>query len=236
LRFNRDGLMLLRTNDSFTDLRFLLPYFERVEDPRANCFVMNVLVIPPESGSSDGAAAADEERHAAGLHRDNTVAIDALRNYVAHTVSVYYLQVPERMVGGRLELFRRVPNGQHSPPDATVHPWEGELVVFRGDAYHRVTAVRLRGSKDGTDAIAVQDETTLLRISLVLEQYRIPADKYAATTRLEVNRQQGEMDDFRHYVKIRAGFHFFESFSRMVVIVICAAAIVRPFARSFFGF
>jgi large subunit ribosomal protein L26e len=59
--------------------------------------------------------------------------------WLAHSVSVLYLSIPVGMVGGALELYTDHDNKR---PDARILPNAGELVVFRGDAYHRVTEMK----------------------------------------------------------------------------------------------
>ena len=60
--------------------------------------------------------------------------------------------------------------------EAAVAPREGDVVVFRGDAFHRV--------RRHTSPAAAG--TTTSRISVVLEQYRIPgASRYNRTLRWE---------------------------------------------------
>jgi len=99
----------------------------------------------------------------------------SIGHYLADRVSVLYVRVPRDIVGGALEL-RKLPDaflnehgirarfafGDREHPDllvASVPPAENTLVTFRGDAHHRVRAFNATGK----------------RVSLVLEQYRLPA-------------------------------------------------------------
>lgn len=72
-------------------------------------------------------------------------------------VSVLYLNVPPSLEGGRLRLFR------DDRPLADLPPREGALVIFRGDLRHAVSPV-LRGAPN----------ILAPRLSLVMEQYRVP--------------------------------------------------------------
>lgn len=235
LKFNRDGASELARNDSYADLKFLLPYFDHVADPSANCFVMNVLIIAPGETSSamgSGGAPADNDggKPAVGLHVDNTVGIRSARKWLAHSVSVYYLQVPEGMDGGALELF--TDPASKPTPDAVIWPQSGDHVHFRGDAYHRVTAMRpwrtSSGASDGAssggaaaegDEPAEEEEAqSRLRVGLVLEQYRIPASDADKCTKLEIN-----LNDHRNYNNRRLamfGFGVFNFVSHAAVTLL----------------
>jgi hypothetical protein len=72
-------------------------------------------------------------------------------------VSVLYVQVPEHLAGGELRLYHR---GQRV---AALAPRPRSVVTFRGDLVHEVSAVE-----------AGAPELSAARISLVVEQYRVP--------------------------------------------------------------
>lgn len=101
----------------------------------------------------------------------------SLRSYVAGVenpafVSVLYVQVPEGLDGGELRLFR--------PDDsviATIRPQRRTLLTFQGDLRHDVTAV------EGPDGA--------VRISLVCEQYCLPAALLAEVPRLTAQSHGG---------------------------------------------
>jgi hypothetical protein len=110
------------------------------------------------------------------LHVDNTLAIDSMYEFYAHHVSVLYLQVPNDMLGGDLELYFGNNTGaptegkaeaDAAPPDASVTPAEGLLVGFRGDALHGVQSFTSKSKQP--------------RVSLVLESYMIPESEYNNT-------------------------------------------------------
>lgn len=88
-------------------------------------------------------------------------------SFLAHTVSVMYVSVPPDMQGGQLELLGNMTtysdaDGVEPPPIDSVFPVHNLHAEFRGDSYHRV-----RG---------YATETSILRVSLVLEQYLLDAD------------------------------------------------------------
>lgn len=72
-------------------------------------------------------------------------------------VSVLYVQVPTQLAGGELRLYHR---GMRV---AALSPQPRSLVTFRGDMVHEVAAVE-----------AGAPELSAARISLVVEQYRVP--------------------------------------------------------------
>ena len=165
LKFNTQGAAKLRDPDFMNGTySFLSPFFETFRDPAANAFVLNALVVP--AGGS-----ADEARDpAVGLHVDNTVGIDSarprkrpgepqalasdtplppkVRLFLAHSVSVLYVTVPDGMEGGQLKLwsYSNKPESaaELAAPEGSVSPEEGMLAVFRGDSYHLVDSWRLR--------------------------------------------------------------------------------------------
>lgn len=211
LKFNSEGASQL---SSRSDLSFLTPFFRKVRDPQANAFVLNVLIIQPDEAN-------ESTKPAIGLHVDNTVGIDSARLWVAHSVSVYYLQVPAEMEGGVLELYADLV--QKKRPDERVYPTEGDLVTFRGDAYHRVTQVRQRAGAE-----APPTATESLRVSLVLEQYRIPERLYAHTFEFKIS----DKDDHRTYAPTtKSWLNLFNNFSKMIVVAICAVAGVQHVAE-----
>lgn len=91
-------------------------------------------------------------------------------------VSVLYVQVPEPLAGGELRLYHR---GRHV---AGVTPQTGALVTFRGDLTHEVVAV-----ESGAPEIAEA------RISLVVEQYRVPPALRDAVPAFELRTRSGAL-------------------------------------------
>lgn len=91
-------------------------------------------------------------------------------------VSVFYVQVPEQLAGGELRLYHR---GQRV---GALAPLPRSLVTFRGDLAHEVVAV-------ATGA----PELSAARISLVVEQYRVPEALLARVPALELRNQTGAL-------------------------------------------
>jgi hypothetical protein len=89
-------------------------------------------------------------------------------------VSVLYVQVPEPLAGGQLRLYHR---GRRVE---ALTPMQRSLVIFRGDMVHEVASVEA-----GAPAL------TAARISLVVEQYRVPERIRAAVPRLEIRTRAG---------------------------------------------
>ncbi len=91
-------------------------------------------------------------------------------------VSVLYVQVPERLAGGELRLYHR---GKRV---AALAPMSRSLVTFRGDMTHEVVAVE-----------AGAPELSAARISLVVEQYRVPEALKAEVPHFEVRTREGAL-------------------------------------------
>ncbi|WNG36818.1 2OG-Fe(II) oxygenase [Archangium minus] len=91
-------------------------------------------------------------------------------------VSVLYVQVPEQLAGGELRLYHR---GKRV---AALAPLPHSLVTFRGDLVHEVVAVE-----------AGAPELSAARISLVVEQYRMPKAQLTKVPRFELRTRQGAL-------------------------------------------
>jgi hypothetical protein len=91
-------------------------------------------------------------------------------------VSVLYVQVPEQLSGGELRLYHR---GNRV---AALAPMPRSLVTFRGDMVHEVASVDV-----GAPALSEA------RISLVVEQYRVPEAQKAGVPRLELRTRAGAL-------------------------------------------
>ncbi|WP_224243807.1 2OG-Fe(II) oxygenase [Hyalangium gracile] len=91
-------------------------------------------------------------------------------------VSVLYVQVPEHLAGGELRLYHR---GRRV---AALSPMPRALVTFRGDMMHEVAAVE-----------AGAPELSGARISLVVEQYRVPEALKAEVPHFQVRNRTGAL-------------------------------------------
>ncbi len=89
-------------------------------------------------------------------------------------VSVLYVHVPEQLAGGELRLYHR---GRRV---AALRPTPRTLVTFRGDLVHEVVAVQA-----GAPVLAEA------RVSLVVEQYRVPEERLAGVPRFELRTRDG---------------------------------------------
>lgn len=160
VNFNREGLPLLAANPLF---KTVMPYVNRVVNPDANAFVFNLLV---------SAQNLDPKAYAVEEHVDDTLGIRLPKRWIftdiflAHQVDVLYTNLPENMVGGELEIWS-CDLEKPGADSGIVAPAQNMHVQFRGDSLHRVKSF---SSPSGQP-----------RISLVLEQYRIPQKYYPLT-------------------------------------------------------
>ena len=109
-----------------------------------------------------------------GAHIDRSLEFYGVRTGCPVAVSVLYVQVPERLSGGELRLYHR---GERV---AALAPMARALVTFRGDLTHEVAAVETSAP-----------ELSEARISLVVEQYRVPEPLKARVPRFEVRTRAG---------------------------------------------
>jgi hypothetical protein len=109
-----------------------------------------------------------------GAHQDRSMGYYGAGIGCPVAVSVLYIQVPEQLAGGELRLYHR------GARVAALRPMPRSLVTFRGDLVHEVVAV---------DAGA--PELSAARISLVVEQYRLPEALLAKVPRLELRTREG---------------------------------------------
>lgn len=76
LKFNAHGFEKFKRNPKFT---WTMPYLKKVLNPRANAFVLNLVVAsPPPPG-----------QNAVGTHVDDTVGIVSTHEFLAHQVKFY---------------------------------------------------------------------------------------------------------------------------------------------------
>ena len=184
-----------------SETRPLVPFFRRCADKECTGFVLNVLVVAPSEDDDEvvvdenapeavklllrkKAAESIDEQYAVGWHRDATLGLkpgaDAAPP-LAHRVSVLYVAVPEA-TGGELCLRNadRPPwRSERGVIDREVAPKQNRLAVFRGDAEH---AVRRVTNVTKADAAFPKGH----RVSLVLEQYRVPPGLREFTMHFEI--------------------------------------------------
>jgi hypothetical protein len=134
--FTRSGLEELRTR-----LPILIPFFELSAASFSNAFFMNALIV--------------SDRFQVKPHLDCSLNTFLPSHASPIRVSVLYLQVPDDLSGGALEIFNR------SGVVAAITPREGLLVQFRGDLVHGIAS----------------GKTNSERISLVLEEYQLDDDQ-----------------------------------------------------------
>ncbi|ADO72141.1 2OG-Fe(II) oxygenase [Stigmatella aurantiaca] len=91
-------------------------------------------------------------------------------------VSVLYVQVPEQLAGGELRLYHR------GTRVAALAPLARSLVTFRGDVAHEVVAVE-----------AGAPMLSAARVSLVVEQYRVPPAVRARLPAFELRNRSGAL-------------------------------------------
>jgi hypothetical protein len=187
MRFNSEGEAELRRRPRYAPL---VKLFDRLAAPESNAFVINVLAVPPTPAGKLRRAGA-----AVGCHLDQDLPINGsqlLRAFTADEVAVLYARVPCEMQGGELELhpFHGWIPANGAPPAATLRPAENLLVRFRGDAYHCVRAhvapqPEACSRAEGASRAAECQQLAATRVSVVLEQYRIPERFYWRTRRWE---------------------------------------------------
>jgi hypothetical protein len=114
------------------------------------------------------------EGRGVGAHIDRSLEFYGAGIGCPVAVSVLYVQVPETLSGGELRLYHR---GNRV---AALKPVPRTLVVFRGDLTHEVAAIDA-----GAPALSGA------RISLVVEQYRVPHSLRAGVPRFEVRTRAG---------------------------------------------
>jgi len=144
---------LVETKFNCDDFNPLLPFYEAALDQNSTAFIMNVLVADMPRDGIEGMAV--------GKHVDNTLKLaTANTEYYPHSVNVLYLEVPDDITGGHLDILGLEDiDDDDMKPIASVFPEKNKMATMRGDAYHQV-----RGYDTSSDE---------KRISLVFEQYRI---------------------------------------------------------------
>tara|TARA_Y100001970_G_C14159419_1_gene817601 strand:+ start:422 stop:973 length:552 start_codon:yes stop_codon:yes gene_type:complete len=135
------------------DLKPIYELFLDIRDPRCNYFQFNPLVIEPLNTNSP-------RHNSIEFHYDNHATwyswLVEKKIYLPLFVSVIYVSLPEKFIGGNLVLKKFDRKKRYKK----VRPSIGMHVNFRGDLFHGVEAI--------------QSDEHVKRISLVFEQYSIP--------------------------------------------------------------
>ena len=173
VRFNRDGYE--SHFRSHPQLQALVPFFEATALSSATVFVMNVLVIPAPIAEMSMDPSEGHMELAVKAHLDITGAIMSREaSFIAHQVDVLYLQVPSNMRGGRLLVWDPGDATTQTSPREAIQPEPNLWVTFRGDAKH------------GVEKCCTDSGEGNVRISLVLEQYKVPAHMLGLTTEFDI--------------------------------------------------
>ena len=135
--------------------------FERIKQPGTNAYIVNTAILSNSHNS--------EEYNDIEFHYDDTIELKDFmgRNILPVCTTILYINVPENCEGGNLYLsFFCSRGGLETKTQYT--PKRGRKLTFRGDTNHLVEPFFC-------------ENNTEKRISLVLEQYKIP-DKYMSDT------------------------------------------------------
>lgn len=171
VRFNAEGVDQFKSDPKF---EFSVPFFEQALNPDANAFVMNLLICyEPAEGAN---AVEYHVDNSVGIK--NSIAVDY--TVVAHQVNVLYVDIPEGLEGGALEVWP-YENQTSELGKAIVSPAENLMAEFRGDAFHRVGPMKLKGGKP--------------RVGLVFEQYKITPEFYPYTTKFCLGDECAKIQD-----------------------------------------
>eukprot|EP00884_Botryococcus_braunii_P009581 jgi/Botrbrau1/18624/Bobra.0367s0061.1 len=171
ITFNTNGIGRLASDP---ELELLFKFFQAVRYLDANAWKLNVFVMDTTPGF-----VADEGVF--GVHHDSFETYQGLYEWkpyeeveiFSHITSVMYISYPKDMQGGHLFLWPPRKDVEHEYyedvlPAHVIAIKENVLTEFRGDCFHGVsgfTSERLHEP----------------RISLVLEQFRVPTEMYNVT-------------------------------------------------------
>jgi len=140
------------------NLKPIYDIFERIKQPGTNAYVFNPIVL-------DGLRVFEKNTNKIRYHYDDTLDLsdNMGKLYLPVCVTILYIQVPEKFIGGTLKMHDFGYLECHNLGIIEIRPEVGKKVVFRGDMHHGVSS--LYCSKDTK------------RISLVFEQYNIPENR-----------------------------------------------------------
>lgn len=158
--FRRDGL------DEFcASLPMLIPFFEVAATPAGDAFFINALIV------RDGVEVKP--------HLDCSLDPFLPSHTAPEMVSVLYVQVPEDLRGGTLQLYG---DGEVSE----ITPSVGLLVQFRGDTAHAISDVR----------------TSSERISVILEEFQLGESLLGSVPKFSLYPDRSHSTSRRAYEKV----------------------------------
>ena len=138
---------------------FLRPFLEAAVFPASNAFFLNPLIMGHSS----------EVRP----HIDCRLIAEQDLRIIPNLVSILYVRSEPEMSGGEITL------GSGRPDAVSIKPSTNNLLHFKGDIVHHVTAV----------------ESDHKRVCLVCEQYRLPDHVLAGFPELDVITDAGQFGD-----------------------------------------
>ena len=140
--------------------------FEKIKQPGTNAYIVNTAILSNSYNS--------EEYNQITGHYDDSINIQdwTKRMILPVCTTILYINVPENCEGGNLYLS---PFGSRGGLETKTQyiPKQGRKLTFRGDTNHLVEPFFC-------------ENNTEKRISLVLEQYKIP-DKYMSDTEFGIS-------------------------------------------------
>ncbi|KAK9839845.1 hypothetical protein WJX81_005462 [Elliptochloris bilobata] len=171
--FNIAGSRRLAVDD---DLRFLQPYFAKVQALDANVFDLSVTMVHPATAAEAFRPHYDITLSDHVQHRASVGGLSVIRQWeygmLSDTSNVIYLQVPSDLVGGEFRIWdpavhnSSIFNAPSVPePTRRLQVKENTMVQFRGDALHSIDNFQAASGRP--------------RVSLVLKQYRLAPGDYA---------------------------------------------------------
>ena len=143
------------------NLEKIYKIFERIKQPGTNAYIVNTAILSNSYNS--------EKYNQITGHYDDSINIQdwTKRMILPVCTTILYINIPENCEGGNLYLS---PFGSRGGLETKTQyiPKQGRKLTFRGDTNHLVEPFFC-------------ENNTEKRISLVLEQYKIP-DKYMSDT------------------------------------------------------
>lgn len=196
------------------ELSFLQPFIDNVIDDEANYFSLLVVLVHPNITTIERK---NESPPGVSVHHDMDIVFNEygpMTEFVMpHTTSALYLNVPPRIIGGKLTLwqwelddFLGMRHCTSHAPAARLKPRNNRIVQFRGDAPHGVEPFWVI-----EDVHQIQpDEHPHMayfnsrRVSLVLQQYRLEPDRLLRAPEFHIETgNENEIIDYTTLKKMR---------------------------------